>query len=177
LSTDKTRWENIDRLLTRTERTRIEARAAATREVAAQRFKFPAPEHPAYRTFVNVPDVTMAVRVGAADLAPDIVVVEHPASGEPAVVMAVIVAIPEQVNEDEARERWAPLAAIPGATLFVFVPAGYGNEAKRLCAGAGVQPEGFRSYRNTPQGFEISDIGEAHSASRALFPGFARRHG
>jgi len=176
LSIDKTRWENIDRLLTRTERTRLESRAAVTAEIARERFKFPSPEHLSYRTFVNVPEVTMTVRVGAQDLAPDIVVVEHPASGEPAIVMAVIVAIPEQVTEQEAQERWAPIAAIPGVALFVFVPAGYGDEAKRLCGDLKIHPEGFRTYRNTPQGFEISDIGEARSATAALFPGFARRH-
>ena len=70
----------------------------------------------------------------------------------------------------------SPIAAIPGASLFVYVPAGYGDEAKRVCGEHKIRPEGFRTYRNTPQGLEISDIGEAKSATAALFPGFARRH-
>ena len=117
----------------------------------------------------------MKVQVGTVEVAPDIVVVEHPASGQPVVRMAVIVAEAEQVTETEAKERWAPIATIPGATLFVYVPLGYADEAKRLCRMAKVDPEGFRTWRNTPQGFEINDVGEAHSTVRGLIPKFARR--
>ena len=175
MNADKTRWESIDGLLRRSERTRTEVRAAAAREIADARFKFPSAEFPAYRTFVNVPDVTMTVKVGDADLVPDIVVVEHPASGQPVVRMAVIVAEAEQVNEADSKERWAPIASIPGVTLFVYVPLGYADEAKRLCREAKIDPEGFRTWRNTPQGFEINDVGEAHSTVRGLIPKFARR--
>ena len=175
MNVDKTRWERIDQLLHRTERTRVEVRAAAAHEIAAARFKFPSAEYPSYKTFVNLPDVTMTVKVGAADVVPDIVVVDHPASGQPVVRMAVIVAAAEQVTEAEAKDRWAPVASIPGVTLFVYVPAGYADEAKRLCAARHIEPEGFRTWRNTPQGFEISDVGEAHSAVRGLIPRFARK--
>ena len=175
MNADKTRWEKIDGLLRRSERTQIECRAAAARQIADARFKFPSAEFPAYKTFVNVPDVTMTVKVGDADLVPDIVVIEHPASGQPVVRMAVIVAAPERVTVAEAKERWAPIASIPGVTLFVYVPAGYADEAKRVCAEAKIEPEGFRTWRNTPMGFEIADVGEAHSAVRGLIPKFARR--
>lgn len=175
LNADKTRWEKIDDLLRRSERTRVEVRTEAARQIADARFKFPSAEFPAYKTFVNAPDVTMTVKVGNADLVPDIVVVEHPASGQPVVRMAVIVAEAEQLNETEAKERWAPIASIPGVTLFVYVPSGYADEAKRACAAAKIEPEGFRTWRNTPAGFEINDVGEAHSAVRGLFPRFARK--
>jgi hypothetical protein len=175
LNVDKTRWENIDGLLHRTGRTLVECRADAASHIADARFRFPSAEFPAYKTFVNLPDVTMTVKVGNADVIPDIVVVEHPASGQPAVRMAVIVAAPEQVTDAEARERWAPIASIPGVTLFVYVPSGYADEAKRVCRAAKIEPEGFRTWRNTPQGFEINDVGEAHSTVRGLIPKFARR--
>ena len=175
MNADKTRWEKIDGLLRRTERTQTEVRAEAARQIAGARFKFPSAEFPAYKTFVNVPDVTMTVRVGNADLVPDIVVIEHPASGQPIVRMAVIVAAPEQVTVAEAKERWAPMASIPGVTLFVYVPLGYADEAKGACAAVKIEPEGFRTWRNTPMGFEINDVGEAHSAVRGLFPRIARK--
>ncbi len=175
MNADKTRWERIDQLLHRTERTRIEVRAEAARQIADARFKFPSAQFPSYKTFVNVPEVTMTVKVGAQDVVPDIVVVDHPASGSPVVRMAVIVAAAEQVAETEAKERWALVASIPGVTLFVYVPSGYADEAKRLCGAAKIEPEGFRTWRNTPQGFEINDVGEAHSAVRGMFPKFARR--
>ncbi len=175
MNVDKTRWEKIDGLLRRTERTRVEVRAEAARQIADARFKFPSAESPAYKTFVNLPDVTMTVKVGKTDVVPDIVVIEHPAAGQPVVRMAVIVAAPEQVTEAEARERWAPIASIPGATMFVYVPLGYADEAKRLCRDARIEPEGFRTWRNTPAGFEINDVGEAHSTVRGLIPKFARR--
>ncbi len=81
--------------------------------------------------------------------------------------------MPNRSREPEAKERWAPIATIPGATLFVYVPLGYADEAKRLCREAKIDPEGFRTWRNTPQGFEINDVGEAHSTVRGLIPKFA----
>ena len=175
MNADKTRWEKIDGLLRRVERTQVESRAEAARQIADARFKFPSAKFPAYKTFVNVPDVTMTVKIGNADVVPDIVVVEHPASGQPVVRMAVIVAEAEQVNEVDAKERWAPIASIPGVTLFVYVPSGFADDAKRLCHKTKIEPEGFRTWRNTPQGFEINDVGEAPSTVRGLIPRFARR--
>jgi hypothetical protein len=175
LNVDKTRWEKIDQLLHPTERTRTEVRVEAAHKIAEARFKFPSDEFPGYKTFVNLPETTMTVKVADADLVPDIVVVDHPASGQPVVRMAVIVAGAEQVTEAEANERWAPIASIPGVTMFVYVPSGYADEAKRLCAARHIEPEGFRTWRNTPTGFEINDVGEAHSTVRGLIPRFARR--
>ena len=175
MNVDKTRWERIDQLLHRTDRTRLDELAEAVHKIADARFRFPSAEFPGYKTFVNVPDVTMTVKVGAEDVVPDIVVIEHPASGQPVVRIAVIVAGEEQVTDAEAKERWVPTASIPGVTMFVYVPAGYADAAKRLCRAAGIDPEGFRTWRNTPQSFEINDVGEAHSAVRGLIPKFARK--
>jgi len=175
LNVDKTRWENIDQLLHPTERTLTEVCVEAAHKIAEARFKFPSDEFPGYKTFVNLPETTMTVKVADADLVPDIVVVDHPASGQPVVRMAVIVAGAQQVTVAEANERWAPIASIPGVTMFVYVPSGYADEAKRLCAERHIEPEGFRTWRNTPIGFEINDVGEAQSTVRGLIPRFARR--
>lgn len=174
MNVDKTRWQNIDGLLHRTGRTRIEVRAAAAREIAAARFKFPSDESPTCRTFVNLPEPTATVKRGKEDVVPDIVVIDHPASGKPALRMAAIVADPEQITAAEANERWAKIASIPDVTLYVYVPCGYADEAKRLCRKAHINPEGYRTWRNTPHGLEINDIGQAHSAVRDMLPRFAR---
>ncbi|MBI5283885.1 MAG: hypothetical protein HY874_02215, partial [Chloroflexi bacterium] len=70
---EETRWEDIDQLLNRTERTKDESRTKAAQQIAELRFKFPTTAHPSYRTFVNLPEVTMAVQSGKRELAPDIV--------------------------------------------------------------------------------------------------------
>ena len=174
MNVDKTRWERIDQLQHRTERTRIETRAAAAREIAAARFQFPSAKLPTCKTFVNLPEATATVKQGKEDLVPDIVVIDHPASGTPAARIAAIVADPEQITAAEAKEHWAKIASIPGITLFIYVPCGYADEAKRLCHAAHINPEGYRTWRNTPHGFEINDVGEAHSAVRGMLPKFAR---
>ena len=85
----------------------------AVQEIVAQRFEFPTTAHPAYRAHANVPEVTMAVQVGDAEIAPDIVVVEKLNTGETHLVMTAAVAIREMVNEAEAARAWSRYASIP----------------------------------------------------------------
>jgi hypothetical protein len=172
-----TRWENVDALLTRSERTQDETLAKAVREIAAARFKFPSEEHPAYRTHVNVPDVAMAVQIGEGgeEVAPSIVVVERLKTGESRLMMTAQVCGREQVNAAEAKRVWSRCAAIPNQAFYVYVPVGLGAEAKKICRGLGIRPEGFRTWRTTPRGFEINDISEAPSPLAALMPPIVRR--
>jgi hypothetical protein len=156
-----TRWENVDALLKRTERTIDETLARAVREIADQRFAFPSEAFPAYRTHVNVPEVAMGVQIGdaGAEVVPSIVVVERIKTGESRLVMTAHVCVREQVNESEAKRLWAPLASIPDAAFYLYVPVGYGLVAKRVCKQAGVRVDGYRTWRNTPRGFEVNDVG------------------
>ena len=170
-----TRWENVDKLLDRTPRTVSETHQKAVAEIAARRFTFPTTEHPAYRAHVNVPDVSMGVQVGNEELAPDIVVVERLKTGESRLVMTAQVAVVEQIDEAEARRTWARFASIPDQAFYLYVPVGYGALAKRVCRNLGIRPEGFRTYRDTPRGFEINEISEAPSALAVLMPPFVRR--
>jgi len=175
VSLETTRWENVDKLLTRTERTKDETRSKAAQEVAALRFKFPTTAHPSFRTFVNTPDITMAVQAGKAELVPDIVVVERPNTGQMLLKMTAVVAIAEEVNEAEAHALWAPVAAVPDQAFYLYVPVGYGAEAKRICRKLNIHPDGYRTWRFTPRGFEINDISEPPSPLAALMPRFVRR--
>ena len=169
-----TRWEDVDTLLDRTVRTVEEKTEKAVREIAAQRFEFPTPEHPAYRTHINVPEVSMSVQVGNEEIAPDIVVVEKHKTGETNLVITVAVAGREQINEAEAKRTWARYAAIDGVAFYLFVPVGFGAAAKRICKKLRIKVEGYRTYRTTPRGFEINEVSEPPSPLAALMPPIVR---
>lgn len=170
-----TRWEDVDQLLDRTERTTDEKHVKAVQEIAKARYVFPTPEHPAYRTYVNHPEVTMGVQVGREELAPDIVVVEKHKTGEMNAVIAVAVASREQVNEAEAKRTWARYASIEDVAFYLYVPVGYGAEAKKVCRKQGIDVTGFRTYRDTPRGFEVNEVSESPSPLAALMPPFVRK--
>lgn len=170
-----TRWENIDALLKRTERTKEETLVKAAQQIVEQRFQFPTEEYPSYRTYINIPTVTMGVKVGDEEIDPTIVVVERLKTGETRLVMTAEVAGREQVNEGEAKLVWARIASIPDQAFYLYVPVGLGAQAKAICRRLGIRPEGFRTYRNTPRGFEINDISEKPSPLAPLMPPFVRR--
>jgi hypothetical protein len=174
LSLDE-RWENIDELLTRSSRTQDEKLANASQQIAELRFKFPTKEHPAYRTHVNIPTVTMTVQVGRDTLAPDIVTVEKLSTEETRLVMTAAVVNAEQVTEAEGKASWSRYAAIPDQAFYLYVPVGYGARAKKICRGLKIRVEGFRTYRTTPRGFEINDVSEAPNPLSALMPPIVRK--
>lgn len=170
-----TRWEDVDELLQRTERTVSEEHVEFVREIAANRFEFPTPEHPSFRTYINVPDVTMAVQVGDEEIVPAIVVVDKLKTGESQLVMTAEVCTREDVTDGEAKRRWARIASIPDQAFYLYVPVGLGAKAKQICRKLGVRPEAFRTYRRTPRGFEVNEISEAPSPLSALMPPIVRR--
>jgi hypothetical protein len=170
-----TRWEQVDDLLTRSERTKDERHQEAVREIAELRFKFPSQEYPSYRTYVNAPDVTMAIRLGEEEVAPDIVVVERLKTGETHLVMTAQVETIERVSENEAKQTWSRYASIPDQAFYLYVPVGYGARAKKICRKTGVRPEGIRTWRTTPRGFEVNEVTEAPSPLAAVMPPIVRR--
>ncbi len=170
-----TRWEDVDKLLTRTSRTQDEKLASAAQQIAEMRFKFPTKEHPSYRAHVNIPAATMSVQVGRDTVSPDIVVVEKINTGETRLVMTAAVAIVEQVNEGEAKAVWSRYAAIPDQAFYLYVPVGYGAKAKQICRNLKIKVEGFRTWRTTPRGFEVNDVSEAPNPLSALMPPIVRK--
>lgn len=170
-----TRWENVDVLLKRSERTKEEKLIKAAQEIVQQRFLFPTKEFPAYRAHLNVPATTMAVKVGDEEIDPTIVVTEKINTGETRLVMTAEVCLREQVNDGEAKRVWSRIASIPNQAFYIYVPVGYGAEAKAICRKLGIRPEGFRTYRATPRGFEVNDISEKPSPLAPLMPPIVRR--
>ncbi len=170
-----TRWEDMDALLKRTERTTSEKLVSAAHEIAKVRFEFPTPQYPSYRTHVNIPAVTMAVQVGEDQIAPDIVVVEKLNTGETHLIMTAAVADREMITEAEAKRVWARVASIPDQAFYLYVPVGYGAAAKKICRSLKINVEGYRTWRTTPRGFEVNDISEPASALAALMPPIVRK--
>jgi hypothetical protein len=170
-----TRWEDIDTLLQRSERTKSEALVKAVQEVAAARYAFPTEDLPSYRTHVNLPEVTMAVQVGDEHVAPDIVVVERLKTGESHLKMTAAVATQDMVSEAEAKRHWARCASIPDQAFYLYVPVGCGVVAKKICRKLKINVEGYRTWRWTPRGFEVNDISEPMSGLAPLMPPLVRK--
>ena len=117
----------------------------------------------------------MAVQVGDEQIAPDIVVVDKVSTGETKLVMTAAVVDKEGVTEGEAQRAWARWAAIPDQVFYLYVPVGYGAQAKRICKKLKIHVEGYRTWRTTPRGFEVNDVSEPASPLAALMPPLVRK--
>jgi hypothetical protein len=170
-----TRWEDVDVLLQRSERTKDEKLDKAVAEIAAQRFAFPTQEHASYRSYVNLPEIQMAVQVGGDEIVPHIVVTEKINTGDTRLVMTAVVCGREQVHEGEAKALWARCASIKDTAFYLFVPVGYGKKAKDICHKLGISYEGVRTWRTTPRGFEVNDVSEPPNPLGALMPNPVRK--
>ena len=145
----------------------------AVQDIAQARYEFPTPDLASYRSFVNVPEVTLPVTdVQGNELTPPIVVVDTP--GNVLKILASVATV-EMVTEEQAENEWRALAELPDAAFYLYVPVGYGGIAKRICRHLGIDVYGFRTWRYTPQGMEINDISEPPEIVHALMPPFVRR--
>ncbi|MDP3766642.1 MAG: hypothetical protein Q8S13_01380 [Dehalococcoidia bacterium] len=167
------RWTDVDKLLQPAPRSQQELRERAVPDVAQARFEFPSPEYPSYRTFVNVPVVTLPVTdLDGKELTPDIVVVDTPGN---ILKMLAQVETAETVSEEQARNAWLPYSKLPDSAFYLYVPVGYGGSAKRICKKLNISVYGYRTWRYVPQGIEINDISEPPGIVHALMPPFARK--
>lgn len=109
----------------------------AVQAIAEQLFPFPTPEFPHFRTFVNEPEVTQRIFTTLGrELTPDIVVLEWP-ERKPRMVAEVLT--PDLLTEGNAREVWLPESRLKDVTFFLYLPAGYLEEGKRLLKAAGIK--------------------------------------
>ena len=171
--TIETRWTDVDKMLQPAPKDRDELRQRAVQDVAKARFEFPTPELASYRTYVNVPEVTLPVKDPKGnELTPDIVVVDTPGN-----ILKILaqVELPEQVTEERAKGLWLPFSKLPDAAFYLYVPVGHGAAAKRLCKKLHIDVYGFRTWRYVPQGIEINDISEPPDVMVQLMPPIVRR--
>ena len=167
------RWMDVDKLLEPAPKSTEELHQRAVQDIALARFEFPTPELASYRTFVNVPEVTLPVTDEAGqELTPDIVVVDTPGN---LLRMLASVEVPETVTEERAQQQWLPYSRLPDAAFYLFLPVGYGGVAKRICKKLSIDVYGYRTWRYTPQGLEVNDISEPPGIIHALMPPFARK--
>ncbi|MEX2238719.1 MAG: hypothetical protein WEB00_14440 [Dehalococcoidia bacterium] len=119
----------------------IQYRAAT--DIAAERFGFPNDEFPNLQTHVNLPVLKMPVQgPGGEILGPDIVVVDD--NGILQLVGAVETV--HTVNAMSARQRWAKFARL-GVPFYLYIPAGFVNETKKLLKAEGIKDVKLRTWR------------------------------
>ena len=171
--TIETRWTDVDKMLQPAPKDRDELRQRAVQDVAKARFEFPTPDLASYRTFVNLPEVTLPVKdAGGAEYTPDIVVVDTPGN-----ILKIVAQVEtgDLVTEERAKEVWAPLTKLGDAAFYLYVPVGHGGEAKRICKKLGLHVYGFRTWRYVPSGMEVNDISEPPDVMSQLMPPLVRK--
>ena len=123
------RWTDVDKLLEPAPKSREELHQRVVPEIAQARFEFPTTELASYRTFVNVPEVTLPVTdQDGAELTPDIVVVDTPGN-LPQILAAVETG--QTVTAARAQQEWAPPGRRPRPAFALVRPA---------CSGAPATP-------------------------------------
>ena len=171
--TSDSRWTDIDKMLQPAPKSSEELHLQAVQDIAQARFEFPTTEQPSLRTFVNIPEATLPVTdLNGTELVPDIVVVDTPGN---LLKILAHVEIAETVTEDQAKEKWAPMGQLPDAAFYLYVPVGYGGQAKKICKGLKIDVHGFRTWRYIPQGIEINEVSEPPDLIHKLMPPFVRR--
>ena len=90
--------------------------------------RLPQRASPHLKTFVNEPERTMGVTVDRDVLYPDIVVLQWP---EKMTQMVAQVESTNTVTEQQALDEWLPYSL--AGPLYLFVPVGYAQAAKRIC--------------------------------------------
>ncbi|MCH8850070.1 MAG: hypothetical protein IIC89_04515 [Chloroflexi bacterium] len=171
--TSESRWTDVDKMLQPAPKNRAELKERLVQDIAQARFEFPTIELASYRTFVNVPEVTLPVTDEHGErLVPDIVVVDTPGN---ILKVCAQIELGETVTEERGEELWAPFSRLPDVALYLYVPVGYGAAAKRISKKLDLEIYGFRTWRYIPQGLEINEISEPPGIIHSLMPRFARR--
>ena len=144
------------------ERTKL---ADVVEHIAGARFAFPDEAHANWQTVTNAPERTMGIQVRSGGwIYPDILAVQEPGHF---IVMLGVVTLRDEVTEEMAREHWLPLSL--AGPLHLYVPAGQGARANRLCQQLGIKLAGLRVWKWTPRfGFEVIDAYSGPDVLRAL---------
>jgi hypothetical protein len=115
----------------------------AVQDIARRRFPFPNGDYPQFKTYVNRPDHTAAVRTGSGDLLfPDIVVM-NAATTE--VEMLGEVETDRSLRDPDVAEKWKAFTEV--GRLYLMVPLSEIDRARKLLKEHGVRPAGLRSWR------------------------------
>lgn len=144
----------------------------AVQDIARARFAFPTEKYRHYKTYVNHPEPTMGVRLPSGHAVyPDIVVVEDP---ENYVKMLAQVETADTVNLESGR-GWLTFAKL--GPLYLFVPVGYADAARRISKELRIPSVGLRTWRYVVgyNEIEITDISTQWTGPEDLLPGPLRK--
>ena len=152
-----TTWREVNSDWRRSEETRRHELARAVNAIARSRFQFPNEQFPNYRTYVNVPEPTMALEFGGAGIDqafPDILVTEQPGNYP---VMVAQVETDETLTREQVERVWKRLE-MADAPLDIYVPAGLAHRAKDYARAAGLKHVRFRTFRHNPDGVTVREV-------------------
>ena len=152
-------WREAGVAWRRSEESRRYELEAAVGQIARDRFPFPDEAHPAYRTYVNVPEPQLALEFTAggasrAQVFPDIVVVEHPRNRP---IMVAQIETRETVTRRQAEMVWAQLESAD-APLYIYVPSGLAARARDYALAAGIGSARIRTWRRQPGGMLVREV-------------------
>lgn len=121
----------------------------AVQQIAHARFPYPTEAYPLFKTFLNRPEHTIGVRIGAGDLLfPDIVVMN---SATTEVQMLAEVETVRSLREADLVEKWQAFSAV--GKLYIYVPLSQLDRTRRALRGSGVRVAGLRTWKiNMGQG-------------------------
>ena len=153
---EKAPWRGVRVEWRRNEESRRYNLAETVNAIARERFAFPNDENPDLRTYVNLPEPTMAIepRGTGEKVFPDIVTVAYPGNYPVAVAQ---VESKETASLDQAKYVWSRLQT-KDTELYLYVPAGTLAEAKDFAKVAGVKNAKFRTWRWAPNGMIVREI-------------------
>ena len=152
-------WREAGVAWRRSEESRRHELEDAVGQIARDRFPFPDEAHPAYRTYVNVPEPQLALEFTAggasrAQVFPDIVVVEHPRNRP---IMVAQIETRETVTRRQAELVWAQLESAD-APLYLYVPSGLAARARDYALAAGIERARIRTWRRQPGGMLVREV-------------------
>ena len=129
--------------------------AETVQAIARERFAFPNTENPDLRTFVNLPEPTLAIepRGTGQKVFPDIVAVAYP--GHYPVAIAQVESR-ETVTLEQAKYQWTRLQN-RDTEFYLYVPAGELARAKDYAKVAGLKRVKFRTWRWSPNGMVVRE--------------------
>ena len=147
-------WRDVNSDWRRSEETRRHELARAINAIAETRFQFPNDRFPNYKTYINVPEPSMALEFGGAGIDqafPDILVTEQPGNYP---VMAAQVETEETLTRDQVEHVWKRLE-MSDAPIDIYVPA---HRAKDYARAAGLKHVRFRTFRHHPDGVTVREV-------------------
>ncbi|MCW4002630.1 MAG: hypothetical protein NWE95_01785 [Candidatus Bathyarchaeota archaeon] len=125
-----------------------ESHDKAVIDISKERFSFPNSSHPDWKTFTNPNgEQNKGIKKNQETAYPDIVVVD---TGKNVAVMIGEVETESTVNDAET-EQWKEYSSLC-STFYLYVPEGYGAEAKRILDSKKIAYSGVRTYAYNSKG-------------------------